>query len=66
MQCACGEIATRPAQKPAQKYGKFEPGTAALAVNQLTADLARGLSKSGNVLNITIYVPILHQLDRNY
>lgn len=55
MQCACGETATR----PAQKHGKFEPGTAALAVNQLTADLASGLSKSGNVLDTTIYAPIL-------
>lgn len=62
MQCACGETATR----PAQKHGKFEPVPAALALNQLTADLARGLSKSGNVLNTAIYVPTLHQLDRNY
>ena len=62
MQCACSETATR----PAQKYGKFEPGTAALAVNQLTADLARELSKSGNALDTAIYVPILHQLDRSY
>lgn len=59
MQCACGETATR----PAQKYGKFELGTAALAVNQLTADLARELSKSGNALDPAIYVPILYQLD---